>query len=271
MYGVQNRLIFFPSAAVTQTPEILGVDYEDAWIPIPTLGPDNSPRTEKLHAWWIPAPKPDRPVILLFHGNGANIGASLGQAQKFAGLGYGILMVEYRGYGRSEGSFPSEKSVYADADAAWTYLTQTRQIAPQQIVIFGHSLGGAIAIDLATRHPEAAALIVQSSFTSMAHMIRRIDYSQYFPIEQLLIHRFDSLSKVPHLRLPVLYLHGTADELVPPSMSRVLYEATPQDPSNHRDLLIIEGAFHTNVQDIGGPHYLDKIQTFIQQAQDQTP
>lgn len=262
LFFVQNRLIFFPSATLTQTPGDINLTYEDVWIPIQTTTPEGNPITEKLHNWWIPAPGPSRGVILHFHGNGANISANLGQAQKFHRLGYDVLMVEYRGYGRSDGTFPSETSVYQDATAAWTYLTQTRKIPAQNIFIFGHSLGGAIAIELASRQPQAAGLIVQSSFSRMSAMVEKLEYHQLFPISLLLIHRFDSLKKVPQLKMPVLYIHGTADELVPPHMSQTLFDASPEP----KEILIVEGGFHNNVQDIGAETYQDTVATFLEQA-----
>jgi alpha-beta hydrolase superfamily lysophospholipase len=121
---------------------------------------------ERIHVWWIAA-QPDAKVLLYLHGNGINMGAAVANAHQFHQLGFSVLLIDYRGYGRSEGSFPTETRVYQDAVTAWDYLVKQRQIQPSQIFLFGHSLGGAIAIDLAVQHPDAAGLIVESSFTSM--------------------------------------------------------------------------------------------------------
>ncbi|MCS6814450.1 MAG: lysophospholipase, partial [Cyanobacteria bacterium] len=158
----QARFIFFPHATLEKTPETFDLPYETVWIPV-TAAKD---KPEHLHGWWIPARQPHGKVLLYLHGNTNNIGANVEHAGRFHRLGFSVLLVDYRGYGQSEGSFPSEQQVYADAEAAWHYLVQQRGINPEQIVIYGHSLGGAIAIELATRHPQASGLIVESSFTS---------------------------------------------------------------------------------------------------------
>jgi fermentation-respiration switch protein FrsA (DUF1100 family) len=164
--------------------------------------------------------------MLYLHGNGLNIGANADYAVRWQRLGLSVLLFDYRGYGQSEGAFPSEAAVYQDADAAWRYLTEDRGIAPEEILIYGHSLGGAIAIDLAVRQPRAAGLIVESSFTSIRDMAYRTTPFGFLPIDQILTQRFDSIRKVPRLQVPVLYAHGAQDVQVPADMSEALYAAT---------------------------------------------
>ncbi|MBE9134558.1 alpha/beta hydrolase, partial [Tychonema sp. LEGE 07196] len=198
-------------------------------------------------------------VVLYLHGNGSNVGANLEHANRFHRLGVSVFAIDYRGYGKSQGDFPSESGVYEDAEFAWDYLVKQRGIHPNQIYIYGHSLGGAIAIDLAVRHPEAAGLIVEGSFTSVREMV---DFRQrlfwMFPIDFLLTQRFDSLSKVDRLQMPVLFIHGTADTVVPAQMSKKLFDAAPEP----KQLYMVPDGGHNNVAEIGGAEYLQRLSQF---------
>ena len=199
-------------------------------------------------------------VVLYLHGNGSNVGANVEHANRFHRLGLSVFLIDYRGYGNSQGDFPSEYRVYEDAQLAWDYLVKQRGIHPNQIYIYGHSLGGAIAIDLAVRHPEAAGLIVEGSFTSVLAMV---DFQKplfrVFPIDLLLAQRFDSLSKVDRLQMPVLFIHGTADNVVPAQMSKKLFDAAP-DP---KQLYMVPDGGHNNAAQIGGVEYLRVVSKFL--------
>ena len=157
----QTKLIFFPNSQIRSTPETYGLDYQDVWL---TIGAD------KVHGWWIPAAQSSAPALLYFHGNGSNNGDLTQLAAIFHQLEVSVLLIDYRGYGQSSPIFPNEARVYEDATAAWQYLTQVQQIEPERIFVYGHSLGGAIAIELATKHPEMAGLIVEGTFTSIQDM-----------------------------------------------------------------------------------------------------
>ncbi|NES25225.1 MAG: alpha/beta hydrolase, partial [Symploca sp. SIO3E6] len=173
------------------------------------------------------------------------------------------LMIDYRGYGKSQGKFPTECSAYEDVEAAWNYLTQVRQIPPEQILLYGHSLGGAIAIELATKHPEISGLVVESSFTSILSMVNCIKQFRLFPVKFLLHQRFDSLRKVPLLQMPVLFLHGNADQVVPVYMSQTLFDAAPEP----KKLLLVSEAGHQDAVELAGAEYLHGLQWLIEQAQ----
>lgn len=257
LYFRQSRLIFFPSATVETTPADLDLPYEEVWLPV-----QQTERSEQIHGWWIPAQGEAAGVLLYLHGNGINIGANVAHAKRFHQLGLSVLIIDYRGYGRSVGRFPDEQRVYEDAEVSWRYLTQTRQISPESILIYGHSLGGAIAIDLATHKPDAAGLLVQSSFTSIREMIDYTSRYGIFPVDQLLHQRFDSISKVPQLQMPVLFIHGLADTQVPASMSQALYQASPHP----KQLYLVPMAGHNNVADTAGDEYLRVVQQFMQQC-----
>jgi len=294
LFVAQGKFIFFPARAIETTPDDFQLKYQDVWLPIPT----KTGAVESVHGWWIPAsetpPSPplarggarkgervlatsqsDRRtvasvralnkgglggVVLYLHGNGSNVGANVEHANRFHRLGLSVFLIDYRGYGKSQGDFPSESQVYEDAQLAWDYLVKQRGVNPNQIYIYGHSLGGAIAIDLAVRHPEAAGLIVEGSFTSTRAMV---DFQKgmfwLFPIDWLLTQRFDSLSKVDRLQMPVLFIHGTADNVVPVEMSKKLFDAAP-DP---KQLYIVPDGGHNNVAQIGGAEYLQIVSQFF--------
>jgi fermentation-respiration switch protein FrsA (DUF1100 family) len=255
----QNRFIFFPSRDLETTPADLNLSYQDVWLSVPS--PQN--QGEQIHGWWIPASVgSDQPVMIHLHGNSSNISANLGYAQKFHDMGLSVLLIDYRGFGQSTQRFPSEKIVYQDVEAAWHYLVHEKKINPHKICVFGHSLGGAIAIELAVQHPEIAGLIVESSFTSMRDMVDYQGKYWMFPINWLLQQRFTSVEKVKQLKMPILFTHGTADLVVPTWMSETLYGAATEP----KQLLIVEEADHNNVGQVGGVHYFKTVQQFIQQA-----
>lgn len=259
LFFQQTRFIFFPSSAIETTPESFNLGYQEVWLPVKTT----SGKVERVHGWWIPASQPNALVLLYLHGNGINIGANVAHANRFHQLGFSVLLFDYRGYGRSEGSFPSEATVYQDAAVAWDYLVKERQIQPNQIFIYGHSLGGAVAIDLALKHPDAAGLIVESSFTSIQGIV---DYQRVygiFPVNLILHQRFDSINKVRSLQMPVLFIHGTADWQVPATMSQQLYDAAPEP----KQLLLVPQAGHNNTAEMAGYRYFQAVQKFVQQVE----
>jgi pimeloyl-ACP methyl ester carboxylesterase len=253
LFGYQRRLMFFPSPTVTRTPADVGLTYDAQRL----LLNDR----EWIQTWWIPSDRPPAPTVLYLHGNGINMGANVDAAARLQALGLSVLMVDYRGYGESRGRFPSEQRIYEDADRAWQYLTEERQIDPSQILLYGHSLGGAIAIELAHRHPQAGGLIIESSFTSMREMVTRATtYDRWFPIDWILTQRFDSLTKVRSLRPPAIYIHGTDDPVVPADLSASLHRAT----ASPAELLWIPGADHNNVAEVGRDRYRETLLHWLQ-------
>ena len=258
LYFQQQRLMFFPTHKLEHTPSLYQLNYQDVWIPVSKSGG----QSDRIHGWWIPAEKPDAPVMLYFHHNAINIGANVSQALQFHKLGYSIFLFDYRGFGQSEGAFPTESHLYEDAQAAWNYLTQERKLSPNRIVIYGHSVGGAIAIDLAAKHPEAAALIVQSSFTSMRDMTKRFGVYWFLPIELVLRQRFESLEKMKSIKMPVLIMTGTEDIQIPVEMGERLYAAAP----GFKQLIIIQGGGHDN--HLPEP-YKQRVKQFIDQVTNQ--
>lgn len=255
LWSAQRRLVFVPRRQLDLTPAALGLEHQTVRLPVPAQG--LTPAGE-LHGWWLPAADAEF-TLLYLHGNAGNIGSHLSFASRFQQVGLSVLLVDYRGYGLSSGPFPSEARIYEDAQVAWRYLVDTRGIAPEQIVIFGHSIGGAIAIDLARQTPAAAGLIVENTFTSMLAMAQRQGYGSWVPVNWLLTQRFDSLSKVSQLQLPILFIHGLADLTVPPEMSHQLYAAAPQP----KWLWLVPGADHNTVAEVAGSHYEQQLQQFL--------
>ncbi len=251
----QNRLIFLPQEEIKQTPKDINLGYEEVWLPVTPA--------EKIHAWWLPATVPQADVILYFHGNGCNIGGRVQHIQKFHRLGFNIFIIDYRGYGRSQGKFPTEKQVYQDAETAWQYLIQQRGIKPNNILLYGHSLGGAIAIDLAAKHSEIAGLVIEGSFTSMRQMVNYIGKYQIFPVDWLLTHKFDSMSKIKSLQMPLLFIHGTEDRIVPAHMSQTLY----QQAVAPKQLWEVVGGKHNDIASVSGEEYEQTISNFYQLVQ----
>ena len=262
LFAAQGKFIFFPARAIETTPKDFQLGYQDVVLPIPT----KTGVAETVHGWWIPAlersvnRRESGKVLLYLHGNGLNVGANVEHANRFHRLGLSVFLIDYRGYGKSQGDFPSESRVYEDAQLAWDYLVKQRGIKPSQIYIYGHSLGGAIAIDLAVRHPEAAGLIVEGSFTSARAMVDfQAGVYRVFPIDLLLTQRFDSIAKVDRLQMPVLFIHGSADTVVPTQMSKKLFDAAPEP----KQLYIVPDGGHNNSAQIGGAEYLLRVRQFL--------
>ncbi len=255
MWGTQREQIFQPRLQMQTTPERIGLRYEEVHIPS-----GSGPERGDVYGWWLPAERSGAPTVLYLHGNDKNIshGHDLDSAGRLHAMGYNVLMVDYRGYGKSTGGPPSEAKVYEDAEAVWNYLLSTRHCLPQRTFIYGHSLGGAIAIDLAVHHPEAAGLITESTFTTMAEMGKR--RYEYLPVDLFLNQYFDSLGKIDSLKVPVLLIHGTWDRNVPYQMSEELYAHAPQP----KYLKLVEGGEHSNISSIAWLEYRDAISAFVQ-------
>ena len=236
----QPQFVFAPSREVTQTPTEFGIEYEEFWVPVGTAD-------ERLHGWWLRTPDA-RGTVLYFHGNAENLGSNLRRMTAFARWGYEVVAVDYRGYGRSDGPFPNEARVYEDARATWRHVTTVLDRDPARTIVWGHSLGGAIAIELATQTPAMGALVVEASFTAIADLAKETGSYGWFPVDSLVHQRFASREKVASLTMPTLYVHGTEDELIPPAMSDRLAARTPRSLG----VLKVDGADHNGAIAQGG-------------------
>jgi hypothetical protein len=249
VFGMWSRLIdgmiFHP------TP---GVDLRPAQVGLPQ-GMDVFLETEdgiRIHGFWLPAEGATR-AILFLHGNAGNASHRLPNAARLVALDASVLLLDYRGYGLSEGR-PDEAGVYADARAGLRHLVEARGFALSRIVVFGRSLGGAVAIDLVGGRP-VAGLIVESTFTSLADMA-----SGMLPLASSLVGgRFDSRAKIGGLASPVLFFHGDRDEIVPYRLGRALFEAAPEPKAFET----IAGAGHNDTVEVGGRAYFARIRRFL--------
>ena len=230
LYLFQGSMVFLanlPGRALDASPSDIGLGYEDVFV--------DTVDGERLHGWYVPAALPGtgeaRGALLFFHGNAGNISHRLDSIAIFHRLGLDVLIVDYRGYGRSTGK-PTERGTYDDAQAAWYYLVAERGIEPRRIVVFGRSLGGAVGAWLAGQLPAAeapAAVIIESSFSSGADMARRL--YPVFPARLLTRLKYPVVEFVADLRCPLLVVHSRDDEIIPYSMGRAIYAAAPEPKS----------------------------------------
>ena len=227
-------------------PAPYGVNATDVWF--------ESEDGVQLHGWWIPM-KRARGTVLYCHGNAGNITNRIGVYRYLHRMKLNVFAFDYRGYGRSEG-VPSEKGVCADARAAWDHLSQELEESPERIVLFGHSLGGAIAIDCATKRA-CAGLVAQSTFTNIKEMAK-VRYPGV-PLHLIATNRFRSLDKVRHLEIPKLFIHGTADETIPHVIGERLFE----NAAEPKEWYSVPHAGHNDVYRFGGFRYLWRVSRFM--------
>lgn len=207
----------------------------------------------RLHGWWIPHPRP-KGAVLYCHGNSGSIGQQVEVLREMLGLRSDVFVFDYRGYGRSEGE-PSEAGLYRDARAAFDHLTGPLGRRPDRVILFGHSLGGAVAVDCALDRP-AAGLVVQASFTDIRSAARAA-YPDSL-IARFARNGFRSIDKVGRLAPPKLFVHGTDDPKVPPEMSRALYDRAT-DP---KQLYQVAGGHHNDLYLVGGTPYFRRLAAF---------
>ena len=222
----QDRLIYFPhiGGVVTTTPARVKLAFDDVRI--------TTADGEKLAAWWVPA-APLRGVVLLFHGNAGSIADRIDYLPHFNAMGYAVLLVDYRGYGASTGK-PSESGTYADARAAWHWLTLERGFKTADITVVGESLGGAVAAELAARM-QPRALVLISTFTSVPDLGGEI--YPWLPVRLISRYRYDTLAHLRNFRGPVLIAHSRDDEIVPFAHAERLYV----EASGHKSMLEMRG------------------------------
>ena len=244
----ERELVFRPTREVAGWYSGMPDAVQEIYLPVGA--PDAG---ERIHAWWWPADDPGAPVVFYLHGVRWNLTGHLNRMSQLRRFGFSVFAIDYRGFGKSDGELPSEATVYEDARAGWQWLIGREPDASRRY-IYGHSLGGAVAIDLAASlvgdPPGAHGLIVESSFTSLAELVSEMGYG-WLPARLLLSQKFDSIEKIRQLRMPVLIVHGVDDRYVPPRLSEALYAAAPSP----KKLLLIPNGTHNNSAWTGDADY----------------
>lgn len=258
----ERKLLFQIEPGTASWYHGLPADVQELELKTPAFG-----TSQNIHAWWWPAAQADAPSILYLHGTRWNLTGQLFRIEQLHAMGYSILAIDYRGFGQSQGALPSETTVYEDARIAWARL-KLLQPDPSKRLIYGHSLGGAVAIDLAAElgrdvkrdgsEKQLRGLIIESTFTSLADVATAVAKTS-LPVRWLLSQKFDSIDKIADIHVPVLIVHGTADPYVPSRFSEELYQAA-QEPKN---LLLVPGGTHNNSMSLGRDAYTQAIKVML--------
>jgi fermentation-respiration switch protein FrsA (DUF1100 family) len=241
----EKGIVFFPDPELVGTPANFGLMFEDAFF--------EAEDGVRLHGWWVP--RAGGPVLLWFHGNAGNISHRLENIKLLHDLvGVQVFIFDYREYGRSQGRI-SREGTFRDAAAAYHYVTGTRGVPTPEVVLFGRSLGTALATDLAIQKP-CRALILESAFTNSSDMAKMMapflfDWRPKVP--------YDNLGKIDKVKVPVLVIHGSHDEIIPVDMGRRVFAAA----NSPKDLYIIPGAHHNDTYVVGGQAYFQRLKAFI--------
>lgn len=238
----QGELIFRPVTGEWRGYSAGDWKFDEHWIQVGKNG-------DKLHAWWLPNEDPKAPAVLYLHGARWNLTGSVTRIDRWRKLGYSVLAVDYRGFGRSAAISPTEELAYEDAEAAWQYLGT---LAPgRHRLVVGHSLGGAIAAELARRRTDVDGVVLEATFTSIKDMIASTGWS-YLPVDLILTQRFDTLSKIPKIQAPLLITHGTNDAIVPFEMGEKLFAAAT---APKKRFIRVEGGSHHNLSYVAFEQY----------------
>jgi len=246
---IENFFVFFPQRTFDFAPESFGLAYEDSYF--------TTEDGKTLHGWFFPGEKA-QPVILHFHGNAGNISHRLDLAQMFLRKGLSTFLFDYRGFGKSEGR-PNEEGLYRDGMAAYEYLVQKKGIVPGNIVLHGHSIGAAVAVEVALKR-SIRSMILESAFTSTKDMAKTI--ALFALVSPVLPANYNNLEKIRRVPVPKLFVHGDRDEIVPFSMGQKLFEAAA-DP---KFFYPVKGGGHNDVFIVGGEKYFEVFAEFARSA-----
>jgi hypothetical protein len=248
----QRRWIFQPITSTWGPGEAAAQGMQDVWIDYVSQHPEQAGRAVRLHGLWVPQPDPAAPVLLFLHGVRWDVRASAPRMRSLHAMGFSVLGVDYRGFGRSSPAMPSETLVAEDAQATWRWLAQTHPQARR--FIFGHSLGGAVAVRLAAEVGDEAGLIVEGGFTSTADVLRSTSWG-WLPVTGLITQRFDAGSRIAQAGSPVLVVHAGQDTMIKPALGRALYDrALPP-----KRFVLVDGAVHENTDVVGREAYREAL------------
>ncbi len=245
----QSKYVYHPNSSVDYTPDVANLEYENVML--------KTEDGEKLHAWFVPCKRQSDRLnltILFCHGNAGNIGDRIGSLVTFNRLGFDTLIFDYRGYGQSTGT-PTEHGTYTDALAAWDYLVDEREILPDNIVVFGRSLGGAVASWIAA-HSDPGALILESVFSSAPDMAHEM--FPFLPVRLFCRFRYDNVAAVQRVKCPVLVAHGKADRTCPYPHGRRVFDAI----TTSKRFVEMQGGHNDGGLD-SNPHYQLELVAFL--------
>lgn len=221
----------------------------DQWIHFTS---DETDAPVKLHGLWLAQPKRDAPVLLYLHGAGWDLSGSHDRMQHLHNLGFAVLGIDYRGFGRSTAALPSERMACEDARAAWQWLAQRHPQARRYL--YGHSLGGAIAVHLAAQVDDAAGLMLEGTFTSIPEVFGTLRWG-WLPLVPLITQRFDAALHMPQVRAPLLMVHGSADALIHPDLGRALFERA----RSPKRFVLVQGGSHHDSHALGQAQFRDAL------------
>ena len=241
----QRRWIFQPSDRTWAGGLAAAEGMQDVWIEFDS---QVSGQPVRLHGLWLAQEDPSAPLLLYLHGARWDVRGSAVRMRRMHELGFSVLGIDYRGFGQSTAALPSEKMAYEDARAGWDWLAARQPQAARYM--FGHSLGSAIAVHLASEVPDAAGLIVEGSFTSIPDVAGTFEWG-WLPVGPLITQRFDAAGRIGRLQVPVLVVHGSEDRLISPALGKALYELAPQP----KRFVLVEGGSHHNTNSVGLPLY----------------
>ena len=241
----QRKWIFQPSDRTWWGGLAAAEGMQDRWIEFTSR---QTGQPVRLHGLWLPQPEAGAPVLLYLHGARWDVRGSAHRMRRMHELGFSVLGVDYRGFGQSTPGLPSESLAYEDARAAWDWLS-TQQPQARRF-LFGHSLGAAVAVQLAAQAPGASGLIVEGGFTSMPDVVGSFKWG-WLPVGPLITQRFDAASRIASVRVPVLVVHGSEDTLIAPALGRALYEQA-REPKR---FVLVEGGSHHNTNALGQDQY----------------
>ena len=245
----QRRWIFQPVKQTWWAGSAAAQGMEDVWIEFDSRVDGERVR---LHGLWAPQDKADAPVLLYLHGARWDVTGSAARVRRMQDLGFAVLAIDYRGFGKSTDTLPSEHGAYEDAAQAWAWLA--RQHPQRQRFLFGHSLGSAVAVHLASEVSDARGLIVEGAFTSIPDVYKTLRFG-WLPLSGLITQRFDAAARIERVRVPVLVVHGTEDRLIRPELGRALFERAPAP----KRFELVEGGSHHNTNAIGQPQYRNAL------------
>ena len=245
----QRRWVFQPGQRTWASGAVALEGMSDVWIQFRSA---SSWEGVRLHGLWVPQPDPDAPRLLYLHGARWDVRSSAARIRRMQSLGFSVLAIDYRGFGDSTAGLPSEASALEDARAAWAWLGEQGPGLPRYV--FGHSLGGAIAVQLATEVDGVQGLMVEGTFTSVPDVFRTMAWG-WLPIGPFITQRFDSLERIARLRVPLLVVHGSEDRLISPDLGRALYERAP----GPKRFVLVEGGSHHNTNAVAQDAYREAV------------